>query len=572
MDRISVNPYSNFMKGQPKDIEILDTSLRDGAQGEGINFSAGDKLAVVRALDELGVAWIEAGNPGSNPKDADFFRTAGGLSLETARLCAFGPTRRPGLSCEADPGIRALLDAGTEAVTVFGKSWDLHAAEVLRVSLEENLAMIYETVAFFRERGREVFFDAEHFFDGMKENPVYALKALAAAAEAGACRIVLCDTNGGSFPEEAAVSVQTAFRALDGGGAAAAFSAPGAEKMRRVGGAGGPRCKHENMVWKQPPPLGIHAHNDMGLAAAVSLAALNSGCVHLQGTLVGFGERCGNASLAALIPSLELKLGRRCLPQGRLSRISGITRRIAEIANVNVPAAMPYVGSSAFSHKGGMHSDGVLKLSRSFEHTDPDMVGNERHLLISDAGGRAAVAERLKKIDPALAKDHPVTAVIAEKLKIMEAAGWAFDGADASFELLVRRELGGHKSPFRILAYRVMSEHPTGQSIACSHAWTKVWVDGQDEIAAAEGNGPVHALDGALRKALVRFYPELAGMRLTDYKVRVIDGGAATAAKVRVLIESTDGPRTWVTAGVSEDIIDASRAALVDSIEYKLMA
>lgn len=571
MDRISVSAYSNFMNGPPGNIEILDTSLRDGAQGEGINFSAADKLAVVRALDELGVAWIEAGNPGSNPKDADFFRTAGGLSLETARLCAFGPTRRPGLSCEADPGLRFLLDAGTEAVTVVGKSWDLHAVEVLRASLEENLAMIYETVAFFRERGRDVFFDAEHFFDGMRENPAYALKALAAAAEAGACRIVLCDTNGGSFPEEAAAAVKAAFRALDGGGAAA-FSAQGAETTRRAGGADGHGSGQGTAVWKQPPPLGIHAHNDMGLAAAVSLAALNSGCVHLQGTLVGFGERCGNASLAALIPSLELKLGCRCLPEGRLSRISGITRRIAEIANVSVPASMPYVGSSAFSHKGGMHSDGVLKLSRSFEHIDPDTVGNERRLLISDAGGRAAVAERLKKIDPALAKDHPVTAAIAEKLKVMEAAGWAFDGADASFDLLVRRELGGHKNPFRILAYRVMSEHPTGQSIACSHAWAKVWVDGQDEIAAAEGNGPVHALDGALRKALVRFYPELAGMRLTDYKVRVIDGGAATAAKVRVLIESTDGPRTWVTAGVSEDIIDASRAALVDSIEYKLMA
>jgi 2-isopropylmalate synthase len=311
------------------------------------------------------------------------------------------------------------------------------------------------------------------------------------------------------------------------------------------------------------------------------------GCLHVQGTLVGFGERCGNTSLSALIPSLELKMGLRCLPEGKLKTISEITRRVAETANVAVPGNNPDVGYSAFSHKGGMHSDGVLKISRSFEHIDPDLVGNNRHLLLSEIGGRAAIAERLKSIvpslnlsrnssidsltDPSITKDHPVTAGLAEKLKTLEAAGWAFEGADASFELLVRRELGIHTSLFRILAYRVMSEHPTGESIACSHAWVKVWVDGQDEIAAAEGDGPVNALDGALRRALTRFYPELEHIRLTDYKVRVIDGSAATAAKVRVLIESTDGKHTWITVGVSEDIIDASRAALLDSIEYKLI-
>jgi 2-isopropylmalate synthase len=548
-------------------IEILDTSLRDGAQGEGINFSIQDKLAVARALDELGTAWIEAGSPGSNPKDAEFFRAARGLSLKTSRLCAFGPTHRIGVRCENDAQIRSLLDAEAEALTVFGKSWDLHVRDVLRVSLEENLEIIYETVAFLKEKGRLVFFDAEHFFDGMKENPAYALKTIEAAAQAGADRIVLCDTNGGSLPEDAAAAVKSALQTLDGGGA-------GNSAKAELPGVGGPdsragTCAAE--VRKQAPPLGIHAHNDAGLAVAVSLAAVQAGCVHVQGTLAGFGERCGNASLAALIPGLELKLGRRCLPEGKLPLISGITRQIAEIANISLAAASPYVGSSAFSHKGGMHSDGVLKVSRSFEHIDPGMVGNVRHLLMSEVGGRAAVAERIKKIDPSLTKDHPAAAEIAGQLKMMEADGWAFDGADASFELMVRRKLRGQESPFRILAYRVMSEHPTGRWIACSHAWTKVRVDGQDEIAAAEGNGPVNALDGALRRALARFYPELESMRLIDYKVRVIDGGAATAAKVRVLIESTDGPHSWATIGVSEDIIDASRAALADSIEYKLL-
>ncbi|MDR1970561.1 MAG: citramalate synthase [Treponema sp.] len=526
-------------------ITILDTTLRDGAQGEGISFSVQDKLAVVRALDELGLSWIEAGNPGSNPKDAEFFELAGGFKLGQSRLCAFGPTRKPGVKAAEDTQLRRLLEAETEGVTIFGKSWDLHVTEVLRVGFEENLAMIAETVAFLKAEGRRVFYDAEHFFDGWKANPSYALSTVKSALDAGAEVIVLCDTNGGSFPGDIVEGV-------------AAVRAAG----------------------KEPSPyLGIHAHNDMGLAIANTLAAAGAGCRHVQGTLVGFGERCGNTSLAALIPSLELKLGFRCLPEGRLPLIAETTRRVAEIANIPLPGAMPYVGSSAFSHKGGMHTDGVLKVSRSFEHIDPLLVGNNRHLLMSEVGGRAAVAERAKKIDPSFAKDHPVTAVLAEKLKAMEAEGWAFEGADASFELLVRRELSRHtgrsgetrRPLFKILAYRVVSEHPTGETIACSHAWAKVLVGGQEEIAAAEGDGPVNALDGALRRALTRFYPELERVRLSDYKVRVIDGNAATAAKVRVLIESTDGVNTWSTVGVSEDIIDASRAALVDSIEYKLI-
>jgi 2-isopropylmalate synthase len=525
-----------------RDIEIFDTSLRDGAQGEGINFSVQDKLAVVRALDDLGIPLIEAGNPGSNPKDMEFFRRAGSLRLEHAKLCAFGPTRKKGIKAAEDPLLSSLLGAETEELVIFGKTWDLHVREVLRVEPEENLAMISETVAYLKGKGRKVTFDAEHFFDGFLANPDYALAALKTAAEAGAGRVVLCDTNGGSFPGAIAAGVRAV---VDGSG-----------MWRGEGGK---------------PLLGIHTHDDMGLAVAGAISAVEAGCRHVQGTLVGFGERCGNASLAALIPSLELKLNLSCLPPERLGRLFEATRRVAEVANVPVPASMPYVGSSAFSHKGGMHSDGVLKVARSFEHIDPALVGNNRHLLMSEVGGRSAIAERAKKIDPSVTRDHPATAALAEKLKTLEASGWAFEGADASFELLVRRELGRYRPFFKILAYRVMSEHPTGESVSCSQAWVKVWVDNQDEIAAAEGDGPVNALDGALRRALARFYPALEKVRLTDYKVRVIDGSAATAARVRVLIESTDGPNTWSTVGVSEDIIDASRSALVDSIEYKLI-
>jgi len=523
-----------------KNIEILDTTLRDGAQGEGLSFSIHDKLAVVRALDSLGISWIEAGNPGSNPKDAEFFSCV--PVLEKAKLCAFGSTRKPGGKCADDTQLSALLKAETEAVSIFGKSWDLHVQKVLRVSEEENLAMIYETVEYLKARGRLVFFDAEHFFDGWKENPRYALSAVQTAFKAGADRIVLCDTNGGSFPDEISAGVAAACSTLGDSGSPA-------------GGI-----------------VGIHAHNDIGLSIAVSIAAIQAGCSHVQGTLIGFGERCGNTSLAALIPSLQIKLGYSCIPEERLAKLSELTRMVAEVANVPLPPSMPYVGASAFSHKGGMHGDAVLKVNRSFEHIDPMLVGNDRHFLMSEIGGRSAVAERARKIDPSITRDHEAVKAVAEKIKVMEAAGWSFEGADASFELLVRRELGLYKPLFSLFAYRVMSEHPTGQYIDCCHGWVKVWVDGQDEVAAAEGKGPVHALDRALRRALQRFFPSLEHIRLTDYKVRVIDGGAATAAKVRVLIESTDGRHSWITVGVSEDIIDASRIALVDSIEYKLIA
>ncbi|MDR1445322.1 MAG: citramalate synthase [Treponema sp.] len=528
------------MDSRERSIEILDTTLRDGAQGEGISFSVRDKIAVAEALDDLGLAWIEAGNPGSNPKDLEFFEQASGLHLKHARLCAFGSTRKKGIRPEEDPQIRSLLGAGCEGIVIFGKSWDLHVTEVLRVSLEENIEMIAETVSFLKGEGRFVIYDAEHFFDGFKANRDYALGTLKAAREAGADRIVLCDTNGGCFPGEIAAAAGEVI---------------------------------ENIAEGQAPSLqlGIHAHNDSGLAIANSIAAIQSGAGHVQGTLAGFGERCGNTSLAALIPSLELKLNCRCLPEGKLANICEVTRKVAEIANVSLSDDMPYVGAHAFAHKAGMHADGILKIRRSFEHVDPLLVGNDRHFLMSEMGGRSAIAERAKRIDPSITKDHPVTQILSEKLKSLEASGWAFEGADASFEILVRRELGRYKPLFKILAYRVMSEHPTGEALLCSHAWVKVWVEGKDEIAAAEGDGPVNALDGALRRALLHFYPELEQVRLEDYKVRVIDGKDATAAQVRVLIESTDGQRNWSTVGVSADIIDASRAALVDSIEYKLI-
>jgi 2-isopropylmalate synthase len=532
-------------------IEILDTTLRDGAQGEGINFSLRDKLAVTETLDELGVAWIEGGNPGSNPKDLEFFKNASLLKLKNSLLCAFGPTRKRGIKAADDPRIRSLLDANTRGITIFGKSWDLHVTEVLRAELPENIDMITGTVAFLKAEGRVIIYDAEHFFDGWQSNPGYALQTIKAAKEAGASRIVLCDTNGGNFPDVVAKGVRSVFDALS-------LKPAGEDRVSAP-------LNERDLV------IGIHAHNDTGMAIANSISAVQEGCAHVQGTLAGFGERCGNTALAALIPSLELKLGRRCLPEGNLARISEMTRRTAEIANVIINDDMPYIGAHAFSHKAGMHADGILKTNRSFEHIDPSSVGNERSFLISEIGGRSVVAERVKKIDASVNKDHPVIISLTDKLKKLEAEGWAFEGADASFELLVRRELGGYKPLFNIEAYRVMSEHPAGVTIACSHAWVKVFVDGQYEIAAAEGAGPVNALDGALRRALARFFPALEKVRLEDYKVRVIDGKEATAAFVRVLIESTDGQRTWNTAGVSADIIDASRAALVDAIEYKLL-
>ncbi|MDR2784176.1 MAG: citramalate synthase [Treponema sp.] len=529
-----------------KCVEILDTTLRDGAQGEGISFSVQDKLAIARTLDELGVRWIEAGNPGSNPKDMEFFRLASKLRLEHAELAAFGSTRKKGVPAAEDAQVRSLLAANTNAAVIFGKSWDVHVTEVLRVSLDENLAMIGETIEFLKKNNRTVIFDAEHFFDGYAANPHYALSTLRTALVSGADRLVLCDTNGGAFPDSIARVVEETLAALG-------------EETREAGNS--LRAK-----------LGVHLHNDGGMATASTLMAIKAGCSHIQGTLLGFGERCGNAALAEIIPGIELKLKRRCIAEGKLEMLFSTARKVAEISNVAVPDSMPYIGASAFSHKAGMHADGILKVSRSFEHIEPHTVGNSRRFLMSEVGGRSAIAERVKKIDPGVTKDHPAIAAVAAKLKALEAEGWQFEGADGSFEIMARQELGKYQPLFSIEDYRVVSEHSARGVAAYCHAWAKVLVDGQQEIAAAEGDGPVNALDGALRGALKRFYPQLSQVRLTDYKVRVIDGKDATAAKVRVLIESTDGVLTWTTVGVSTDIIDASHMALVDAIEYKIIS
>jgi 2-isopropylmalate synthase len=515
-------------------IAILDSTLRDGAQGEGISFSVADKIGIVRTLDELGVDFVEAGNPGSNPKDLEFFKEARSLELKRARLAAFGSTRRRGVSCEEDEALRGLVDAGTAVTVIFGKSWDLHVKQVLKASLDENLEMIGQTVAFLKAAGRRVIYDAEHFFDGYAADSVYALATLRAAAEAGAECLVLCDTNGGSLPD------------LVG------------EATARVAAELG-------------RPVGIHAHNDSGLAVANSLAAVKAGAVHVQGTLVGFGERCGNANLSTVAADISLKMGRECLAADSLSLLSRATRRVAEIANVSFDEGMPYVGMRAFAHKAGMHVDAVLKTSVSFEHVSPEAVGNERRILASEVGGRSVVLERMKKLDPSATKDSPVVAQVVKRLKEMERLGYQFEGADASLELLMRKAAGKYKPFFELGHYRTIGEQPTPGKLS-AQAMVKIHVDGDDAISAAEGDGPVHALDLALRKALEKFYPSLSGMRLTDFKVRVLDSKEASGATVRVLIESSDGEEAWTTVGVSTDIIEASYIALVDSIEYKLIS
>jgi 2-isopropylmalate synthase len=514
-------------------IAILDSTLRDGAQGEGISFSVADKLKIAKALDELGVDLIEAGNPGSNPKDLDFFKEAKALGLKSAQLAAFGSTRRRGATCVEDEALASLLGADTPIVVIFGKSWDLHVKHVLKVSLEENLAMIGDTVAYLRAAGRRVIYDAEHFFDGYAADGDYALKTVRAAAEAGAECVVLCDTNGGSLPDRVGELAAIAVRELG-------------------------------------LPIGIHAHNDSGLAVANSLAAVKAGAVQVQGVLAGFGERCGNANLSTLVADLTLKMGLECLRPDSLPKLSRITRSVAEIANVNFDEGMPYVGLHAFAHKAGMHVDAVLKISQSFEHVSPDAVGNERRILASEVGGRSVILERVKRLDPTATKESPLVAQVVKRLKEMERLGYQFEGADASLELLMRKAAGKYRPFFELRHYRTIGEPPSDGRLS-SQAMVKLSVDGEDSISAAEGDGPVHALDQALRKALERFYPSLGTMRLTDFKVRVLDSKSATAATVRVLIESSDGEGAWTTVGVSTDLIEASWIALVDSIEYKLI-
>jgi len=517
-----------------KDVQIFDSTLRDGAQGEGISFSVEDKLKIVMALDELGVHTIEAGNPGSNPKDQEFFDRVRALKLRRARLAAFGSTRRPRIAAAEDENVRSLLRAETPVVAIFGKSWNFHVGRVLRTGLDENLNMIRDTIAFFKAEGKDVVFDAEHFFDGAKADEDYAFRTLEAAAEGGADCLVLCDTNGGCFPFE----------------------------IHRLTG---------KAVGSFPIPIGIHCHNDSGMAAANSFMAVEAGARHVQGTLVGIGERCGNASLATIIPVLQLKKGYRCVPDEALSRLTAIARLVSEVANLPLPASSPFVGKSAFAHKGGMHIDGVLKDPRTFEHVDPAALGNERRFLMSEVSGRSLIMTKVRKIDPGLDKDSKESREIVDLLKDMEHRGYQYEGAESSFELLVRRHLNAHRPFFTLDKFTVIDEQGVRKGDRASSALVIVDVGGTRKVAGAEGDGPVHALDRALRGALEGFFPQLGSMHLTDYKVRVLNPEDATAAKVRVWVESTDGRESWTTVGVSPNILEASCRALVDSIEYKLV-
>ncbi len=514
-------------------IQIFDSTLRDGAQAEGISFSVEDKIKIMKALDELGVDYIEAGNPGSNPKDLAFFERTRNISLKHAQLVAFGSTRRRGIAVETDDNVKSILSADTKVVAIFGKSWDFHVTDIIKASLDENLQMIQDTVAFLKSKNKEVIYDAEHFFDGYKANPDYAMKTLEAAIAGGADCLALCDTNGGVYPDELQDIVKIV-------------------------------CK------MSPVTVGIHCHNDSGMAVANSVLAVKYGATQVQGTYIGYGERCGNANLSTIIANLQLKKGYDCIPQEKMANLTVTARRIAEISNISLNERDPYVGHSAFAHKGGMHIDGVTKAAKSFEHISPELVGNERHFLMSEVSGRNTILEKIRLIAPHLDKSSPETEAIMKRLKDLEHAGYQFEGAESTFELIIRKELGKYKPFFELEHFKIIGEQPSGDGYSSS-ALIKVKVDGVSEISAAEGDGPVNALDRALRKVLTTFYPELAKVRLSDFKVRVLDTQSATAARVRVLIESTDGESSWSTVGVSTDIIEASWIALVDSIEYVLL-
>ena len=516
-------------------IEIYDTTLRDGAQAEDVWFSVEDKVRVAQKLDELGVHFIEGGWPGANPKDIEFFRIAKTIPFKNAKLVAFGSTRRASNSAARDLTLRALLEAGTHYVTLFGKSWTLHVTDALGISLKQNLKLIEESVAFLKAHKRQVFYDAEHFFDGYKANPDYALSTLIKAQAAGAERIILCDTNGGTMPWEIKKIV--------------------ADVVREV-----------------KVPLGIHAHNDAEMAVANSLIAVEQGVIQVQGTINGIGERCGNANLSSIIPNLNLKMKQETIIPERLLRLREVSHYVAEIANLVPSTHQPYVGDSAFAHKGGVHIDAVRKNPMTYEHVRPEVVGNRQRMLVSDHAGKSSLAGKAEEFHIKLRKDSPKTRELLATLKELENQGYQFEGAEGSFELLMRRVLGKHKSSFELLGFRVIVEKRQADEEPISEATVIVQVGQTVEHQVAVGTGPVDALDHALRKALEKFYPELREVKLLDYKVRVLAGNKGTASRVRVLIESGDQKEKWGTVGVSENIMEASWQALADSIEYKMLA
>jgi 2-isopropylmalate synthase len=527
-----VNDVAGTAQMMTAEIEIYDTTLRDGSQGEGISFSVADKLRIAERLDAFGVHYIEGGWPGSNPKDIEFFEQAKHRTFRRARLAAFGSTRRKGVRVEDDKQVQLLLDAETPVVTIFGKTWLMHVREVLQTTPEENLAMVADTVRFLKQHGKFVIYDAEHGFDGYKDDAGYALATWVAAERAGADIVTLCDTNGGSVPREIAEITRCARRDINA-------------------------------------RLGIHTHDDVGLAVANALAAVEAGVSHVQGTLNGYGERTGNCNLTSVIPNLHFKLRRRSVPAESLSTLTEISQFVDEIANVRPNARLPWVGAAAFAHKGGTHVNAVQKLRESYEHIDPTLVGNVRHVLISDLAGRSNIVLKARELGFDITNETPQLKAILRRIKELEHEGYEFEAADGSLALLIRRAMKQEARPFVVDAYHVSMRHD-GKASVCE-ATIKVRVGDEAAHRVADGAGPVNALDAALRSALVKFYPPLEKVKLTDYKVRIIDSTSGTAARTRVLIESSNGTSEWGTVGVSDNIIEASLQALVDSLEYGLV-
>jgi 2-isopropylmalate synthase len=514
-------------------ILLYDTTLRDGAQGEGVSLTLKDKIAIAQRLDRFGVHYIEGGWPGSNPKDKAFFKEVREAGIEQAKVVAFGSTRRADKKVQEDPNVRALLEAETRVVTIFGKSWDFHVTEVFRTTLAENLKMIRETVAYLKEKGLEVIYDAEHFFDGFKANAEYALKTLGEAAKAGADNLTLCDTNGGSLPEEIRKAVV---------------------QVRK----------------EMKTPLGIHCHNDCNLAVANSIVAVVEGCHLVQGTMNGYGERCGNANLTSIIPILQIKMNRRCLEPSKLQDLTEVSHYVAEICNMPMESHQPFAGRSAFAHKGGVHIDAMMKDARTYEHIHPEAVGNRRRFLSSELGGRANLLAKARELGIDLKKDSLETRKILEEVQKLENEGYQFEAAEASFQLLIERAIGQKKHFFKVESANVPNEK-IGDRSSVAAAAVKVTVKGETVIGREEkGEGPVDALYKALKAALDKFYPVIRKIHLTDYKVRVVDSKAGTAAKVRVFITFQDEKEDWTTVGVDKNIIEASWKALVEAIEYKL--
>ncbi len=516
-----------------KQVYLYDTTLRDGAQTEGIAYSLKDKIRIAKKLDEFGIHFIEGGWPYSSPKEKEFFNYFKKHKLKRAKLVAFGSTLYPTTSASKDKNLLSLLKAETEYVTIFGKSWDLHIKEILRTSLEENLRMIYDSISFLKKKGRDVFYDAEHFFDGYKANPEYALKTLQVAQEAGAQTIILCDTNGGTLTSQ----------------------------LRRI---------IEEIKNNISVSLGIHTHNDCGLAVANSITAIEEGFTQVQGTFNGYGERCGNADLTIIIPILKLKLNINVISDERLKKLTELSHFISEVSNTKHMDNHPFVGRSAFAHKGGVHINAVAKNPKAYEHIEPNLVGNQRRFLISELSGKTSIVMAAKELSYELEKKSPKASKLHKLLQRLEKEGYQFEVADASFRLILEKEFKKYKKFFQLLGFRVIVEKRENSNIA-SEATIKLKVQGKLRYTVSEGDGPVNALDNALREALIEFYPQLSSMHLSDFKVRVLDEERGTAAKVRVLIESQDEEESWTTIGVSENIIEASWIALVDSIEYKLL-